>query len=80
MAFNMTLTPAQQDLVERTHRFAEEVIRPVAEHYDREEEFPWPVLEAAAEEGFYNPLFYRDNTMMLLGDAKKMSENIVKGM
>ena len=27
MAFNMTLTPAQQDLVERTHRFAEEVIR-----------------------------------------------------
>ena len=64
MAFNMTLTPAQQDLVERTHRFAEEVIRPVADHYDREEEFPWPVLEAAAEEGFYNPLFYRD----LIGD------------
>ena len=40
MAFNMTLTPAQQDLVERTHRFAEEVIRPVAEQYDREEKFP----------------------------------------
>jgi acyl-CoA dehydrogenase len=55
MAFSMTLTPAQQDLVERTHRFAEEVIRPVADHYDREEEFPWPVLEAAAQEGFYNP-------------------------
>ena len=69
MAFNMTLTPAQQDLVERTHRFAEEVIRPVADHYDREEEFPWPVLEAAAEEGFYNPLFYRD----LIGDPTGLS-------
>src|SRR5919108_3216251 len=60
MAFSLTLTPAQQDLVERTHRFAEEVMRPVAERYDRDEEFPWPVLERAAEEGFYNALFYRD--------------------
>jgi Acyl-CoA dehydrogenase, N-terminal domain len=58
MAFSMTLTPAQEDLVERTHRFAEHVIRPVADEYDRREEFPWPVLEAAAEEGFYNSLFY----------------------
>jgi acyl-CoA dehydrogenase len=69
MSFGMTLTPAQQDLVERTHRFAEEVIRPVADHYDREEEFPWPVLEAAAREGFYNPLFYRD----LIGDPTGLS-------
>jgi acyl-CoA dehydrogenase len=46
--------------VSRTHRFADEAIRPVAEQYDRDEEFPWPVLERAADEGFYNPLFYRD--------------------
>ena len=60
MAFDLELTPAQVELVERTHRFAEEVVRPVAAHYDRSEEFPWPVLEQAAETGFYNPLFYRD--------------------
>jgi acyl-CoA dehydrogenase len=69
MAFSLSLNPAQRDLVERTHRFAEEEIRPVAAEYDRNEEFPWPVLERAAEEGFYHPLFYRD----LIGDPSGLS-------
>src|ERR671923_2139674 len=69
MSFDLELTPAHHDLVERTHRFAEEAMRPVAERYDRDEEFPWPVLEQAAEEGFYNPLFYRD----LIGDPTGLS-------
>ena len=69
MSFDFSLTPAHHDLIARTHRFAEEVVRPVAQRYDKEQEFPWEVIEAAAREGFYNPLFYRD----LIGDPTGLS-------
>jgi acyl-CoA dehydrogenase len=69
MSLDLTLTPAQHDLVLRTHRFAEDVIRPVAAEHDARQEMPWPVLEEAARAGFYNPLFYRD----LIGDPSGLS-------
>ncbi|SUA79544.1 Acyl-CoA dehydrogenase, short-chain specific [Nocardia otitidiscaviarum] len=69
MTFDLTPTAAQHELAERAHEFARDHIRPVAAHYDRAQEFPWPVLEEAAARGFYSPLFYRD----LIGDPTGLS-------
>jgi alkylation response protein AidB-like acyl-CoA dehydrogenase len=69
MTFDLTPTAAQHDLARRAHEFSESVIRPVALEYDQRQEFPWPVLEEAAQRGFYSPLFYRD----LIGDPTGIS-------
>jgi acyl-CoA dehydrogenase len=53
MSFSLELTDEQSALREKAHRFAREVIRPVAAQYDSAQEFPWPVLEEAARHGFY---------------------------
>jgi acyl-CoA dehydrogenase len=69
VTFDLTPTVAQHDLARRAHEFSASVIRPVAADYDRQQEFPWPVLEEAARRGFYSPLFYRD----LIGDPTGLS-------
>jgi acyl-CoA dehydrogenase len=52
------LSEEQQTLKKWVHEFADREIRPVAGHYDRTEEFPWPVIRKAAEIGLYSPEFF----------------------
>jgi len=50
---DFSLTEEQLELKKWAHEFAEREIRPVAAEYDESEEFPWPVIQKAAEAGLY---------------------------
>ncbi len=49
---NFALTEEQQMIQKLARDFARKEIAPVAEHYDKNHEFPWPVVKKAQELGF----------------------------
>jgi len=48
---NFSLSSEQKMLRDMAHDFAENEIKPVAEHYDQTHEFPWPIVKTALEYG-----------------------------
>ena len=47
------LSDEQVEFQRTVHAFARDVMRPVADHYDRTQETPWNVIKAAAEQDLY---------------------------
>ena len=61
--FSMELNEEQLQLQDWVHQFSEDVIRPAAEEWDEKEEFPFPVVEQAAEVGIYSWEFLANGMM-----------------
>lgn len=51
---DFTLTDEQRMLRDLAHDFAVKEILPMAEHYDRSGEYPWPIIHKAREVGLVN--------------------------
>ncbi len=61
--FSMKLSDDQTQLRDWIHEFAVDVIRPAAHEWDEREEFPWPIVQQAAEVGLYGWEFLAEGMM-----------------
>jgi acyl-CoA dehydrogenase len=65
MGVSFELTDEQREIRDWVHDFAEREIRPVAHEYDEKEEFPWDIVQKAADVGLYG----MDFLAQIHGDA-----------
>jgi acyl-CoA dehydrogenase len=65
--FSLDLNEDQLTVQKWVHDFAEDVVRPAGAEWDEREEFPWPIVQQAAEIGLYGWEFIADATSDPLG-------------
>src|SRR5213078_2561267 len=63
--FSLELNEDQLQIQKWVHDFSEEVVRPAGQEWDDKEEFPWPIVQQAAEIGLYGFDFFAN---MAMGD------------
>jgi alkylation response protein AidB-like acyl-CoA dehydrogenase len=68
--FSVSLNEDQLQIQKWVHDFAEDVVRPAAEEWDEREEFPWPIVQEAANIGLYSFDFI---AQAMLGDPTGLS-------
>jgi alkylation response protein AidB-like acyl-CoA dehydrogenase len=63
--FSLALNEDQLQIQKWVHDFAEDVLRPAGQEWDDKEEFPYPIVQQAAEIGLYSFEFFSN---AMLGD------------
>ena len=61
--FSMNLNEDQITLQKWVYDFARDVVRPAGEEWDEKEEFPYPIVQQAAEIGLYSWEFMAEMMM-----------------
>src|SRR4051795_6733509 len=72
--FSLSLNEDQLQLQKWVHDFAETTVRPAAEEWDEREEFPWPIVQEAAQIGLYGFDFM---AQAMMGDPSGLTLPVV---